>query len=199
MRSKLPLRWSLIALGIIGIVFSSGVIFFLNGSYAKLASTTSGLTPRILQGTNQGLPIRLRIPKIKVDAAFEYVGVTSDGAMGVPKGPADVAWLNLGPRPGEKGVAVVAGHFGWKNGIPAAFDNLSKLSKGDVVYVEDESGATTAFVVRELRTYGENEDASSVFDATDGRAHLNLITCEGIWNAAQKSYSDRLVVFTDKE
>lgn len=146
-----------------------------------------------------GLPMRLKIPSINVDSAVEYAGLTPDGAMDVPKERANVAWFNLGSRPGENGSAVIAGHFGWKNGIAAAFDNLSKLHKGDKVYVADKNGATTTFVVRELRRYSENEDASGVFNSSDGKVHLNLITCEGTWNTARKSYSNRLVVFTDKQ
>jgi len=117
----------------------------------------------------------------------------------VPKGPASAGWYVLGPRPGEKGNAVIDGHFGYKNNIPAVFDNLHILQKGDNLYVEDEKGKTVTFVVRELRTYGQNEDASSVFVPSDTKAHLNLITCQGIWNSAQRSYSNRLVVFADEE
>ncbi|MDO8556867.1 MAG: class F sortase [Candidatus Jorgensenbacteria bacterium] len=148
---------------------------------------------------NSGLPVRLKIPKINVDSKLEYVGITPQGAVGAPKDPGNAAWLDLGPRPGEKGNSIIVGHFGWKNGIPAVFDYLYTLRKGDKLYVEDEKGATVTFIVRELRTYGENEDASDVFSSSDGKAHLNLITCEGVWNKVSKSYSERLVVFTDKE
>jgi len=146
-----------------------------------------------------GLPIKLKIPKINADASFEYVGLTDDGAMGVPKGPQGVAWFNLGPRPGDIGNAVISGHYGWKNNIPAVFDDLNKLKIGDKVYIETEKGETITFVVRELRSFGENDDASDVFISNDGKSHLNLITCEGVWNKSLKSYSKRLVVFTDKE
>jgi LPXTG-site transpeptidase (sortase) family protein len=146
-----------------------------------------------------GLPAYLRIPGIGVDAPIDSVGLTPEGAMDVPKGPATSAWFDLGPRPGENGSAVIDGHFGWKDGIPAVFDNLSKLQKGDIVYVDDTTGSTTAFVVRDIETYGHNEDASDIFASDDGKAHLNLITCGGVWNNAQKSYSNRLVVFTDEE
>lgn len=145
-----------------------------------------------------GRPIRLKIPSLNVDASIEYVGLTPEGAMDVPEGPANVAWFNLGPRPGETGSAVVAGHEGWKNGIPAVFDNLNKLRKGDKIYVEDEKGTTTIFVVREYRTYGENYNASDVFYSDGGTSRLNLVTCEGVWNKSRKSYSNRYVVFTDR-
>ena len=49
--------------------------------------------------------------------AVEDVGLTPGGAMDVPKGPSDVAWFDLGPRPGEVGSAVIAGHEGWKDNI----------------------------------------------------------------------------------
>jgi LPXTG-site transpeptidase (sortase) family protein len=146
-----------------------------------------------------GLPVHLKIPGITVDTTIEYIGVTPEGDMGAPKGPTGVAWFNLGPRPGELGSAVISGHYGWKNGIAAVFDNLHKLQKGDKLYIEDEKGTITTFVVRELRRYGENENASDVFNSNDGKAHLNLVTCEGVWNKSSKSYSKRLVVFTDKE
>jgi sortase A len=146
-----------------------------------------------------GRPARIKIPAIHVDAVVEQVGVTSDGTMDVPKVPDDVAWFGEGPRPGENGTAVIAGHEGWKDGIPAVFDGLSSLHKGDQIYVEDDRGATLTFVVRESRTYDPNADTENVFSSNDGKAHLNLITCEGIWDASSKSYSKRLVVFTDKE
>lgn len=152
-----------------------------------------------LEHTSSRFPIRLMIPKIEVDAPFVYVGLTPKGEMDVPKDPAEVAWYNLGVRPGDIGSAVISGHYGWKNNLPAVFDRLHLLRKGDKIFVFDERGATTTFVVRELRRYGEKDDASAVFISRDGKAHLNLITCEGIWNKTNKSYSRRLVVFTDKE
>ncbi|HUC89377.1 MAG TPA: class F sortase, partial [Patescibacteria group bacterium] len=116
-----------------------------------------------------------------------------------PKGPDNAAWYYQGPRPGEKGNAVIDGHFGYKNNLPAVFDNLHELQKGDTIYVQDERGGTTAFVVRELKTYSGTDNASEVFRSSDGKAHLNLITCQGSWSQAKKSFSGRLVVFTDKE
>jgi len=141
--------------------------------------------------------MRLRIPAIRVDAAIEAVGLTADGAVGTPKGRFDVAWFDMSPRPGETGSSVIDGHYGWKDNLPAVFDDLSKLHPGDKLYVDDGSGSSTVFVVRKVVSYGENDAAASVFGTNDGKAHLNLITCEGIWNKARQSYSGRLVVFAD--
>jgi len=149
---------------------------------------------------NSGLPIRLKIPKINVDAAIEPMGTTPSGEMEIPSGPKNVGWYKAGPRPGDNGSAVIDGHYGrWKNGEGSVFDDLSNLEKGDVLYVEDENGVTTTFVVRESQSYDPDADDSAVFESSDGNSHLNLITCEGVWNKTAKSYSQRLVVFTDKE
>lgn len=145
------------------------------------------------------MPARFKIPIIDVDAAVEHVGLTPDGAMAAPKNMGNVAWYKLGPRPGEEGSAVIAGHFGWKNGTGSVFDNLHKLRPGDKVYVEDDKGMIVSFVVVSSRRYDPLADASGVFGSLDGKVHLNLVTCEGDWDEARQTYSKRLVVFTEKE
>jgi len=177
------------------------------GVVGVMMSATLGDTPTKPVSTNIAppaqeraeLPVRLKIPKINVDASVEYVGLTSDGAMDVPKSPSNVAWYELGPRPGEVGSAVIAGHVGWKDNVQATFDDLPDLRKGDVIYVEDASGGTATFVVREQRMFDLNQNASYIFDARDGKAHLNLIACTGVWDEATKTYSKRLVIFADTE
>jgi sortase (surface protein transpeptidase) len=152
----------------------------------------------ISEPVTPGTPVRLKIPRLKIDAKLESVGRTNQGAMGVPQDIANAAWFNLGPHPGEIGSAVIDGHYGWKDNVPAVFDPLHKLHVGDRIDVVDEHGLTASFEVRQLRTYAQNDDASNVFESGDEKAHLNLITCQGDWNEDQHSYPDRLVVFTDR-
>ena len=212
MQSKISFNKRLLFfVGIAGIVFSSLVIFFLilsplvRGSYTKLTSPVSNESPQDLisdksaEFIRSGPPIRLKIPKINVDAAVEYVGRTSNGKMDIPKSLDNVAWFKLGARPGGIGSSVIAGHYGWRNGKTAVFDKLYKLSKGDEIYVEDEDGSVTTFVVRESRKYDPDADASDVFGSNNGTAHLNLVTCAGDWDEVSQTFSKRLVVFTDKE
>lgn len=162
-----------------------------NGTVQKLAENRP-------EKVTAQLPVRLKIPKIKVDTTLEHVGLTPEGQMEVPKSPDNAAWFKLGPRPGERGSSVIDGHFGLKDKKPAIFDDLHLLKKGDSLYIEDEKGATITFVVQELRMFKPNEDASSVFASNDGKAHLNIITCRGVWDKARQSYSTRLVVFADR-
>jgi sortase (surface protein transpeptidase) len=150
-------------------------------------------------GESVGSPLRLRIPAIGVDAAIESVALTPEGAMDVPKQPMDAGWYALGPRPGEVGSAVIAGHVDWWGGKPGVFKQLRTVVPGDRLSVLDEAGKETVFIVREIRTYDAAADATEIFFSTDGKVRLNLITCEGEWNAQAKQYGERLVVFASEE
>ena len=144
-----------------------------------------------------GLPVRLIIPSINVDAKIIYVGLAPDGSVGVPAGPDEVAWFGLGPRPGASGSSVITGHFGpWKNGAHSVFDNLNKLKSGDIIYIEDDKGKQIPFTVDHSHIYPNDAIVPEVF-SKDGGARLNLITCNGEWLAGQETYTNRLVVFSD--
>ena len=136
------------------------------------------------------------IPAIGVNVAMQHVGLTPEGAMEVPGSTADAGWYKFGSLPGERGSAVIAGHFDGENGKKGVFEKLHVLKKGDKIYVKNSDGKTKSFIVRESRTYNPEADASAVFGQIEGN-HLNLITCDGIWDIAKKSYSKRLVVFAD--
>lgn len=150
-------------------------------------------------GEPRGLPVRLKIPIIGVNSAIEDAYITADGRMDVPAGTTNVAWFALGPYPGKTGSSVIGGHYGKyeDNDGATVFYNLDKLKVGDKVYIEDDKGATLAFIVRSIKLFDRNADSTSVFTSEDGLSHLNLITCEGIWNKQNDTYPDRRVVFTD--
>lgn len=137
----------------------------------------------------------LKIPKIGVNAVIKSMGVTSDGFMLVPGNRFDVGWFNLGARPGQTGNAVIGGHNRWAS-EPGVFANLNQLKIGDVLSVVDEKGVSTSFMVKDMRIFDATDTNSGVFDSDSG-VHLNLITCTGTWDPSTKTYTKRLVVFTD--
>lgn len=149
------------------------------------------------KGVPEGLPVRLKIPIIGVDSLIEDAFITSDGRMDVPAGSVNVAWFALGPHPGDVGSAVIGGHFGIKNGVPFVFYKLDELKIGDRINIVNDKGQTLEFQVRSIKLFNRNDDTTTVFTSTDGLAHLNLITCEGIWNKVSGNYPLRRVVFTD--
>ncbi|MEK7515048.1 MAG: class F sortase [Patescibacteria group bacterium] len=180
----------------------SGMLFL---DYVAIASSPERRTYITVLPTPQEYPIsvaspsRLVIPRIQVDALIERVGITARGEMDVPKSQITVGWLETGPRPGETGSAVIAGHYGQNGAKTSVFDSLSILQPRDTIYVIDEDGITTTFIVREKNTYSPDADASAVFSAADDGTHLNLVTCDGPWNAQSQEYQRRLVIFADKQ
>jgi LPXTG-site transpeptidase (sortase) family protein len=166
----------------------------LAGTGVPISSAYSSIP--VAGSTPQGLPVHIEIPSISVDSFIEDAYITPEGAMEVPSGTVDVAWFALGPHPGQVGSAVVGGHFGIENNVPFVFYNLSKLKVGDNVYILDDEGNTIKFVVNSTALFKASADATTVFTSSDGLAHLNLITCEGIWNEVAGEYPDRTVVFT---
>lgn len=200
---------------LIGAAFVVVVGCFSTAMFARgtgfLLQSTPLLNERILsEGATQqadslalarvqaGMPKKILIPSLGVSTSIDYVSLTPQGNLGVPKGPATVGWYLNGPRPGDVGSAVIDGHFGWAHGIPAVFDNLHTLQAGDAIIVVDDHGDETHFSVRKLQTYGVGQIVPEIFYSFDAGVHLNLITCEGAWNSLTKSYANRLVVFSDQ-
>ena len=147
------------------------------------------------------LPVRLIIPKISVNAAVQSVGITANGEMGIPSNFTDVAWYNLGPKPGERGSAAMSGHLDTASAtdVDAVFIHLNELKAGDEIDVVDKSGHTIKFRVTQMQIYDTTKaPLGKIFDQSVSTADLNLITCDGIWNQSTKDYSKRLVVYSKR-
>ena len=140
-------------------------------------------------------PVRLVIPVINVSANIQSLGTNSKGEMEVPTNITEVGLFKYGVIPGQIGSAVIAGHFNGKNNQEGVFFNLDKLKVGDKLSVEDKTGKSITFVVQKKELY-DSGYADNVFTQNDG-AHLNLVTCDGLWDETKKSYPKRLVIFSD--
>jgi len=190
--------------------FSSGIFFicilviiFLNFCLAVANSKTKN-TPIIkskavnINSKNTSEKILLKIPTLKISTTLEQVGLNSTGAVDVPKDFLKAAWFNGSVKPGLVGNAVIVGHFGKKSGVWGVFSNLSKLKKGDKIYI-DSGGKSIVFIVQRIQIYNKDLKVSEIFISSDNKEHLNLITCDGVWNKTAKNYLDRLVIFADRE
>lgn len=166
-----------------------------SGQNARHSGTEQSVAS--LQTKQFEVPVKLLIPELAIEARIESVGMDSKGRMDVPKDADNVAWYNLGYKPGEKGNAVIAGHFDKATGAPAVFYQLEKLQKGDRIMTVDEKGQTVTFVVVRTTTYPDNTfPVQEVFGEAQ-KPMLNLITCDGEWNNTTKSYSHRTVVYAE--
>lgn len=142
------------------------------------------------------IPSKLSIEKLSIETVIEQVEKDKQGNMDVPSGYKTVGWYSLGVMPGEKGNAVISGHVDDPKGNPAVFTNLKTLKKGDTLVIQDKKNTKRTFKVFKTAVYPyNNAPLEAIFGATSS-AQLNLITCDGTWDKEQKTYTDRLVVFT---
>ena len=156
------------------------------------ASGPLGIAPQISPGV--ATPVRLFVPRLGVNAPIEQVGVTRQGNMDVPSGAETVGWYKLGPKPGEKGNAVISGHLDTLLG-PAVFWRLNELVQGDEIVVRDARAELRTFSVVRTQAYdAANAPLEEIFGSGSG-VNLQLITCNGSWVEHKRSYDKRLVVF----
>jgi sortase (surface protein transpeptidase) len=168
---------------------------------AKAASTTTISVPTGIARYQPATPVldtatpaRLQIPAIGVDTSLVSLGLNPDGSMQVPTKWGQAGWYSRGPRPGEDGPAVIAGHVDSKLG-PAVFFRLHDLHAGDEVRVTRTDGSVVRFVIDRLEQFPKASfPTAEVFGATPGPT-LRLITCTGVFDETRHSYLDNLVAF----
>ena len=180
-----------------GVAAGTNLSHSLNHKQIPQASLVNAKTAKLtVKLAVPGNPKILRIPKIKVDANIESVGLDKEKAMDVPKDSDNAGWFNLGVKPGEKGNGVLDGHLDKASGAPAVFWNVANLVSGDKIIVTDEKGTDRTFSVIKIAQYPyDNFPLQEVFGSSD-KAMLNLISCNGTWNSLTHNYSKRTVVYS---
>jgi len=164
-------------------------------------TVTSTVLPKRPRKTKAS-PSRLLIPAISINAAVEEVGILTKGDfagdMATPtQSPwTNVGWYDAGPRPGERGSAVIDGHLDDNHGYPAVFWNLRKLHMGDEVSVVMSNGKKLTFHVTRIASYPPKAAPLQDIFGNSGGIYLNLITCAGDWIPSQHQTTLRLVVYT---
>jgi sortase (surface protein transpeptidase) len=143
-------------------------------------------------------PVRLLIPAIGVDAFIEQLGVQASGDLATPtQNPwTDVGWYKMGPRPGEKGSAVIDGHLDRPGGYPAVFWYLRNMQVGNKVMVVMSNGKTINFRATQIAYYTPQAAPIQEIFGNNSGTYLNLITCAGDWIPSQHQTTLRLVVYT---
>jgi len=157
-------------------------------------------TPRpIINIGPVGLPEQLLIPSIEVNTKIQSVGLDSKGRIGIPNNYTDVAWYNLGPKPGDRGSSIITGHLDALYSADAVFARLSELKKGDEIYITDEAGKKIKFIVTRLESYDyDSAPLKEILNQNVSTSNLNIITCDGTWNKEKRTYDNRLVVYSTR-
>src|SRR5690606_13342461 len=99
------------------------------------------------------LPSTLNIPTINLQVPILSVGAAADGTQAVPADNSTVSWWKYGAKPGERGSAVLAGHFKIEDGSPGVFYNLNRVKVGENIEITDDQGNIQQFRVVDRKIY----------------------------------------------
>lgn len=139
-------------------------------------------------------PTAVEIPSIGVRSELSELGLDGSGAIAAPSDYDVAGWFSLGPRPGQPGPAVIAGHVDSREG-PAVFYRLHELAPGDDVIVHRADGTTIRFTVTDAESYSKDAfPTESVYGPVPG-PELRLVTCGGEFDRSRQQYRDNVVVY----
>ncbi|HEU5156486.1 MAG TPA: class F sortase [Streptosporangiaceae bacterium] len=144
----------------------------------------------------RSLPVKLDIPKIGVHAPVSTLGLKSDGTIEEPplSKPNLTGWYRLGPTPGEKGPAVIAGHVD-AHGGPAVFYRLKQLHRGDTVTVTRKDGSVVTFQIDAIQQVPKDAFPTKKVYGDIGFPGVRLITCGGGFDRRTGHYVDNVIAY----
>jgi hypothetical protein len=141
-------------------------------------------------------PVRLRLPRLHVDAPVLPVSVGADGLLGVPDNPRQLGWWTESGRPGmPSGSVVIDGHVDSAALGPGALLRLGEARPGDEVVLMNASGGSTRYTVVARRSYAKTSLPLAEVFGQDVGPRLVLITCGGVFDQATGHYADNVVVY----
>lgn len=140
-------------------------------------------------------PTKIEIPSIGLFAEVTDVGLEEDNSIEVPDNANHVGWYQYGVKPGEIGGAILTAHYDTPSGKPAVFYNLRSVNRGDLVFIRMDGGEELLFQVTDVLSEPVKTFPTDLVFGKFDTKELMLITCDGVWNPIDKSYSKRLVVF----
>jgi LPXTG-site transpeptidase (sortase) family protein len=168
------------------------------------------LAPRVVRGEDlaprrsrplidarAAAPRWIRIPAIGVSAPMVALGVNPDRTLAVPRRWADTGWYIGGPKPGEQGPAVIAGHVDSTSG-PAVFYRLGELRRGAMVHIRRADRSVVGFRVEGIERWPKDRFPTRRVYRRTARSTLRLITCGGSFNAATGHYTDNVIVYATR-
>ncbi|MBY8870818.1 class F sortase [Micromonospora sp. PLK6-60] len=181
------------------------------GEVAALASPTPAPTPTATGAgaprvpVNAGTlpaagetiePARLSIPRIRVAATVDPVGVDQrTGEFDVPPSVDQVGWYRYGPGlEATAGSVVIAGHVDSADQGKGAFFRLRELDRGDTLTATGSDGRERRYRVVAREEYLKTKIPLDRYFARDGRPRLTLITCGGPFDPKTRHYRDNIVV-----
>ena len=141
-------------------------------------------------------PVRLRLPRLGIDASVIPVSIGANGLLAVPDDPGRLGWWSSSGRPGmPSGNVVIDGHVDSATLGPGAFFRLAQTRPGDELEVTNAAGRPIRYTVVARRYYAKTSLPVAEVFAQDRGPRLVLVTCGGQFDEATRHYADNVAVF----
>lgn len=143
-------------------------------------------------------PRELIIKKLGINANILPVSTLKDGSIDAPKTAWDAGWYEESALPGTgKGALFIDGHVNDALGTPGIFYKLDSLAAGDIITVERGDHVAINYTVQTVdqRPIAGVDTSQALRSFVPGKEGLNLMTCGGVYDAARKTYDDRVIVY----
>ena len=152
----------------------------------------------------------LVIPSLGVDAPLVATGATGSvgtAALSIPSDVHTVAWWDgvvrdgdrtvqeAAPKPGQPGVALLAGHIDSATAGPGALYDLKDLAPGALVEVIDSDQQVSTWRVSTPPETTLKTALPPSLWVTTGPPRLALVTCGGPFDVATGHYLDNVIVW----
>jgi hypothetical protein len=142
----------------------------------------------------EGVPTKLSIGALHVDAPVQAVGVGPGRALDIPDDPERLGWWIGSAMPGSpRGTVLVAGHVDTARDGPGALFRLEKLPMGARIVVKAGDQTLTYRAVAR-RSYPKQHLPQQLF-SPGTTAELALVTCGGTFHNG--TYSHNVVVYAE--
>jgi len=141
-----------------------------------------------------GWPKQVVIPSIGVNAPVESLALNRPQDTHAPYRWGDVAWYDLGPKPGQPGFAQIYGHVD-STCCPAVFYLLKNLHPGDIIDVRYRDGRIVRFSVKWQAVYWNNQLPTKWMYQNTKQRGILLITCTGVFHFDGSGYDHKRMVF----
>ena len=150
------------------------------------------------QATAPPLPgYAVTVPALGVNrSVLVPLGLNPDHTIQVPPlaQPTELGVYDHGPKPGDRGPAVILGHIN-AGGVDGAFAHLGALKPGDRVQVARPDGSTVTFAVYKTATVPKTAfPTAAVYSDTPG-PELRLLTCGGDLDRTAHNYLSNVIVW----
>jgi hypothetical protein len=170
----------------------------------RVSRSTAPVSSIGLSGSTLTIPVLgVQAPLVPTGA----VGAPDTASLTIPDDVHTVAWWDgtvhdgdriveeKAPKPGQPGVALIAGHVDSAAAGPGALYNLRDLKTGDIVEITDSTRTRSSWVVSAPPLTSLKTELPPSLWVTTGVPKLALVSCGGPFDSATGHYLDNVIVW----